>query len=342
VTSTDAAGRAGEDGSAVDQDASRPQSWSLPVPLAISVSLLGGACSAAQALVNGRLGDSVGSPVTAALVSNGLATVVLAAALSLTAVRTGLRRVAAARLPWWTYLGGALGALTVAGTALAAPVLGVALFTVVQVSGASVAGVVTDRIGLGPMGQVPVTAIRLVSALVAVVAVTVAQFGRPIGHLAIGTLLFVLFLGLCRPAQVALNGRITAAASNVGSASLVNAVIGTGTLVVTLVAFDLTGHLRFGGWPSGWWLYLGGFLALIVTGSNMVSVQSIGVLRTGLTALGGQITGGLIIDAVIPAGQRPTLWLYLGASLTIAAALAAGAGRQTAVRRSPPVPEPVD
>jgi transporter family-2 protein len=236
--------------------------------------------------------------------------------------------VAAARLPWWQYLGGALGAMTVAGTALAAPVLGVALFTVVQVSGASVSGVVTDRVGLGPMGRVPVTAVRMVSALVAVGAVTVAQFGRPIGHLAVGTLLFVLALGLCRPLQVALNGRITATASNVGSASLVNAVIGTGALVVALVAFQLTGNLRFGGWPSGWWLYLGGFLALIVTGANMVSVQSLGVLRTGLTALGGQITGGLVIDAVIPHGHRPTLWLYLGASLTIAAALAAGAGRQ--------------
>jgi transporter family-2 protein len=293
------------------------------------VSLLGGACSAAQALVNGRLGDTVGSPVTAALVSNGLAMVVLAATLMFAAVRTGLRRVAAARLPWWQYLGGALGALTVAGTALAAPVLGVALFTVVQVSGASLSGVVTDRVGLGPMGKLPVTAIRMVSAVVAVVAVTVAQFGRPIGHLAVGTLLFVLALGLCRPLQVALNGRVTAAASNVGSASLVNAVIGTGALVVALAGFQLTGNLRFGGWPSGWWLYLGGFLALIVTGANMVSVQSLGVLRTGLTALGGQITGGLVIDAVIPDGHRPTLWLYLGASLTIAAALAAGIGRQT-------------
>jgi transporter family-2 protein len=317
VTSTDERAVAARSGS------------SLPVPLAIAASLLGGACSAAQALVNGRLGDTVGSPVTAALVSNGLATVVLLATLTLPAVRTGLRRLAAARLPWWQYLGGALGAMTVAGTALAAPVLGVALFTVVQVSGASISGVVTDRIGLGPMGRLPMTTVRIVSALLAIVAVTVAQFGRPIGHLAAGTLLFVLVLGLCRPLQVALNGRVTAAGSNVGSASLVNAIVGTGALVIALAGFKLTGHLRFGGWPSGWWLYLGGFLALIVTGANMLSVQSLGVLRTGLTALGGQITGGLVIDAVIPAGHRPTVWLYLGASLTIVAALTAGIGRPT-------------
>lgn len=300
----------------------------LPVPLALSVSVLGGACSAAQALVNGRLGDHVGSPVTAALVSNGLATVVLTATLALSSVRAGLWRVKAARLPWWLYLGGVLGALSVAGTALAAPVLGVALFTVVQVCGTSVGSLATDRVGLGPTGKVRVTAVRLVSALLAVAAVGVAQVGRPIGHIAVGMLGFVVVLGVCRPVQVALNGRITAVASNVGSASLVNAVVGTTALLGVLLGFHLSGHLRFEGWPGGWWLYVGGLLALVVTGANMITVQSIGVLRTALCALAGQITGGLAIDSLVPNGARPTLWVFCGASLTMVAALAAGFGRR--------------
>jgi transporter family-2 protein len=327
-------GRAGSpsvDGSAAAPRPAATGQHILPVPLAVAVSLAGGACSAAQALVNGRLGDRVGSPITAALVSNGLATVVLLAlAVAFRSMRSGLRQVKSARLPWWQYLGGALGALAVAGAALAAPVLGVALFTVVQVCGTSMGGIATDRVGLGPMGRLPVTAIRLASALVAIAAVAVAQLGRPVGHIAIGMLAFVLVLGLCRPIQVALNGRITAAAANVGSASLVNALLGTGTLVVAFAAFRLTGHLRFGAWPSGWWLYLGGLLALIVTGANMVTVQSIGVLRTGLSALAGQIIGGLVLDALVPGAVRPTGWLFFGAALTMTAALAAGLGRQRA------------
>nr|WP_273378253.1 DMT family transporter [Actinopolymorpha pittospori] len=296
--------------------------------MAVSVSVLGGACSAAQALANGRLGAEVGSPVTAALVSNGLATLVLAATLVLRSVRAGLWRLKEARLPWWLGLGGVLGALSVAGTALATPVLGVALFTVVQVCGTSVGGIATDRVGLGPLGRVSVTVVRLVSVLVAVVAVGVAQVGRPIGQITVGMLAFVLVLGVCRPVQVALNGRITAVASNVGSASLVNAVVGTGALVVVLAGFGVTGHLGLGGWPAGWWLYVGGLLALVVTGANMITVQSIGVLRTGLCALAGQITGGLVIDAVVPNGARPTLWVCCGASLTMVAALTAGLGRR--------------
>jgi transporter family-2 protein len=323
------------DGSSADRPPVAPTGhYILPAPLAVSVSVIGGACSAAQALVNGRLGDRVGSPVTAALVSNGLATVVLVGiALAFPSVRAGLRRVRAARLPWWQYIGGVLGAVSVAGTALAAPVLGVALLTVVQVCGTSMGGIATDRIGLGQSGRVPMTGIRLASALVAIAAVAVSQFGRPIGHIAVGMLAFILVLGLCRPVQVALNGRVTAAAINVGSASLVNAVLGTSALLVAMVGFRMAGHLSFGSWPSGWWLYLGGLLALVVTGSNMVTVQSIGVLRTGLSALAGQISGGLLLDALVPGSVRPTGWLFFGASLTMIAALGAGLGRQTGTMR---------
>lgn len=301
----------------------------LPAPMAFCISVIGGGCSAAQAAVNGRLGDGVGTPITAAMISNGLATLVLiAVALSSRSVRLGLRRIKAARLPWWQYLGGALGAMAVAGAALAAPVLGVALFTVVQVSGTSVGGIVTDRAGLGPMGRLPVTGIRAASAALAVGAVVVSQLGKPFGHIAVGMVAFVLVLGLARPAQVALNGRITAATGNVGSASLVNAVLGTGTLILAAIVFLVAGRLPFHHWPGQWWLYLGGLLALIVTGANMVTVQSIGVLRTGLSALAGQITGGLLLDSFVPSSVRPTAWVFFGASLTMIAALAAGLGRQ--------------
>ncbi|HVX46101.1 MAG TPA: DMT family transporter [Mycobacteriales bacterium] len=297
----------------------------LPVPAAVGLSLLGGGAAAAQAAINGRLGEGIGTPVTAALISNGLATVILiAATLRSQSIRAGLRRVRETGLPWWQYLGGALGAMSVAGAALASPVLGVALFTVVQVSGTSVGGIVTDRVGLSPKGRLPVSAIRCASAALAVTAVVIAQLGRPFGHIAIGMVCFVLAIGLTRPVQVALNGRLTTATGNVGSASLVNALIGTGALILAAPVFLVSGHLPFHHWPGQWWFYLGGVLALLVTGANLVSVHTIGVLRTSLAALAGQITGGLLLDAFVPGSVRPTGWLVLGAALTMTAALAAG------------------
>ena len=55
---------------------------------------------------------------------------------------------------------------------LAAAALGVALFTVAVVAGQTISGLVLDRVGIGPGGRRPLTAARLVGALLALGAVT--------------------------------------------------------------------------------------------------------------------------------------------------------------------------
>lgn len=302
--------------------------------MSVGVAALSGASSAAQALINGRLGEHLGSPVTAAMVSNGLATVILLIATAASrSVRDGLRRVWRHRLSWWCYLGGSLGALSVAGTALAAPVLGVALFTLVQVCGLSMGGMVTDGVGLGPTGRVPVSAPRLAGAGLAVVAVAVAELGQPIGHVALGMLAFVFVLGAGRATQSALNGRVGTVALNVGAASLVNAVVGTTVLGLAGGLFAAADRLPFHGWPGSWWEYTGGALALVVTGAILIAVRSIGVLRTGLAALAGQLVGALVLDAMVPGEPRPTGWLVLGSALIALAVLLSGAATRRVRQR---------
>lgn len=297
----------------------------LPVPAAVAVALLGGACSAAQGVVNGALAERIGTPVLAGLVSNGLATVLLVlAALAFRPVRVGLRRLRHRRLRGWEYLGGACGALFVAGSALTVPVLGVAMVTVIQVCGTSVGGIVTDRIGLGPAGRLPVSPVRLGSAALAVVAVAIAQLGRPVGRVGLGLVAFVLLLGLGLAVQSALNGRLNLVARNVGSASLVNAVVGTTALALATGGFAAAGRLAPHPPGGTWWLYLGGVLALVVTGANLVAVRTLGVLRTGLAVVAGQLVGGLLLDRFVPGGARPGLPVLLGAVLTVAAVLLAG------------------
>ncbi|GAA3511449.1 DMT family transporter [Actinocatenispora rupis] len=297
----------------------------LPVAVAVPVALVGGACSAVQGVVNGGLAERVGTPVVAALVSNGLATVLLlAAALAFRPVRVGLGRLRGSGLRWWQYLGGVCGALFVAGSALTVPVLGVALVTVVQVCGTSVGGVVTDRLGLGPTGRLPISPVRLGSAVLAVVAVGIAQLGRPVGDVAVGLLGFVLLLGLGLSVQSALNGRVTQTARNVGSASLVNALVGTSALSLAAGAFAAAGHLHPHAAGGPWWLYLGGVLSLVVTGANLAAVRTLGVLRTGLAVIAGQLVGGLLLDTFVPGQHRPTPAVVVGAALTVAAVLLSG------------------
>ncbi|SDS38992.1 DMT family transporter [Actinopolymorpha singaporensis] len=292
---------------------------------AVAVAVTGGAASAAQALVNGRLATGLGTPVTAALVSNGLATVLLLViAFASPAVRTSLRRVARERLPWWAYLGGVLGAASVAGTALAAPILGVALFTVVSVCGTGVGGLAADRVGLGSSGRLPVSTGRVAGAALAVVAMAVAQIGHSAAHVALAVIVFVLVLGMGRSVQAALNARLATVARNVGAASLVNATVGTTALGLAAGVLATVGALPFAGWPATWWAYLGGVLALVVTGANMIAARSIGVLRTVLAALSGQLVCGIALDALVPSEPMPTGWLLLGSALMVLAVTVSG------------------
>jgi transporter family-2 protein len=299
--------------------------WHVPAAVAVGLALLGGFASAGQSTVNGGLSERVGSPVVAGLVSNGIGTaLLLVGALTLPPVRAGLRRLRADRLPWWQYLGGIFGALFVAVVALTVPVLGVALVTVTQVCGTTLGGVVTDKIGLGPAGRLPVSVVRLGSAALAVVAVAIAQLGRPLGQVSFGLLALVLLVGAGLSVQSALNGRVNGVARNVGSASLVNALVGTSALVLAGVGFGAAGRLPAPVWPGDWWLYLGGVLSILIVGSSLVAVRTLGVLRSGLGFSAGQMVGALVLDALVPGMARPTGWLVTGAVLTLGAVLLSG------------------
>lgn len=337
------AGAEAEAGAAARGGAAAGRHWHVPALLAVGIAVLGGVCSAGQSTVNGGLSERVGSPIVAGLVSNGIGTLLLVlAALTLPPVRAGLRRLrdqyrsggsgvagGSGRLRWWQYLGGICGALFVAVVALTVPVLGVALVTVTQVCGTTLGGVVTDKIGLGPAGRLPVTVVRLGSAMLAVIAVGVAQLGRPLGQVSAWLLALVLLAGAGLAVQSALNGRVNGVARNVGSASLVNAVVGTSALVLAGIGFGATGQIPAPAWPGEWWLYLGGAFSIVIVGSSLVAVRALGVLRSGLGFSAGQMVGALVLDALVPGMARPTGWLVGGAALTLVAVLLSG----LAVRR---------
>ena len=105
-----------------------------------------GALFPLQALVNARLGASVGGPIWAAFVSFAVGTAVLAVAGL--AVAGAPRLGALVVLPWWVWIGGFIGALLVFTMAFAAPSLGAGVLLAVIVA-AQMAGALTlDRFGV--------------------------------------------------------------------------------------------------------------------------------------------------------------------------------------------------
>ncbi|MER7459387.1 DMT family transporter [Micromonospora sp. NPDC126480] len=300
-----------------------PPRPSLPPWVALLLVTAGGVASAAQGAVNAELGERAGDPTLAAIVNNlGGCLLVTGALLTMRGLRADLRRLRRAGLPWWAYLGGLGGAAIVVLGAYVVPVVGVAVFTIAQVAGGSVGGLAVDRAGLAPVGRLALTGPRLAGAALGVGAVTLAQLGQPVGELALGMVLLAVAGGVAVALQSALNGRVSAA-SSAGAGVAVNFAVSTpAVLLAAAVAGALTGPAPT--WPDAWYLYTGGLLGVGIVASLVIGVRVVGVLRTGLLLVAGQLAGALVLDALLPGGAGLRLPVLAGALLTLAAALVAG------------------
>ncbi|SCL49787.1 transporter family-2 protein [Micromonospora eburnea] len=301
----------------------------LSAPAALSLVVLGGVASAAQGAVNAELGQRAGAPVLGAVVNNlGGCLLVLVGLVALPSMRAGLVALRRAGLPWWSYLGGLGGAAIVVIATYVVPVLGVAVFTIAQVTGGSLGGLAVDRVGLSPVGRLSLTAPRVAGGLLGIAAVALAQLGRPVGDLAVGLVLLAVAGGLAVALQSALNGRVSAAGTTAASIA-VNFAVSTPPIfaVAALVgAFTAGPH-----WPGQWWLYVGGLLGVAIVLALLVGVRAAGVLRTGLALVAGQLGGALVLDLALPGGAGARWPVLAGAGLTAVAVLVAGLSRRAPV-----------
>lgn len=287
-----------------------------------------GALTALQSRINGELATATESGVQAALVSFGSGWIILTVILVASpAVRRGLgdvrRALGDGRLRWWQVIGGLLGGFFVAVQSATVPIIGVAVFTVAVVAGQVSNSIVVDRWGLGPAGRQPVTAARVVSAVLALTAVVIAVSDR-LGGTVEGAGLpvaFALIAGLAIAVQQAINGRVGAAARNAWTAAWLNFTLGTVMLGAVLgLAWGLT-EFDPGEFPTGpWWIYLGGAIGVLFIAAAAWVVQRLGVLLFALLTITGQLTGAVLLDVFAPAaGVSIHITLVIGVVLAGAA-----------------------
>ncbi|MDX6219524.1 MAG: bacterial/archaeal transporter family-2 protein, partial [Frankiales bacterium] len=261
---------------------------SLRQELLLLAAVVSGALVALQQRLNGDLGSNLHDPLLAAVVSFGGGLVLMCALLLRPAARASLRCLRA--VPWWSRLGGLCGATLVAVGAVAAPEIGVALFTVGMVSGATVTALAVDRAGLGPGGRRELTTPRLVGALLCFAAIALsAREGLRAASLSL--LVLVVAAGGLVSVQQALNGRVRGA-TDATVATFVNFVVGTTALLAALAVQAAAGRVHAVHWPTGFWLYLGGPLGCAFIAVAAVAVSVLGVLRLGLAVTAGQLLGG--------------------------------------------------
>lgn len=121
--------------------ASSGPTWKIAILWAAGIGA--GVLGAVQATVNGRLGTVMGSPLAAALVSFAVG---FAGLLLINLVARNRPRPSG-RPPWWSFLGGLIGAGFVFSVAYVTPILGTSLAVSATLLGQITGGLVLDHFG---------------------------------------------------------------------------------------------------------------------------------------------------------------------------------------------------
>jgi len=147
----------------------------LSLLLPISGILIGGVFLASQAPINAALARSLGDPILAACISFGIGFVVLAA---ISAFRGGWPSLgAAASAPWWSWLGGLLGAFYVAIVIWGVPQLGAVSTVAALVFGQVVAALLLDAIGAFGLPVQEISWQRVVAAMLILGGLVLSRAG---------------------------------------------------------------------------------------------------------------------------------------------------------------------
>jgi bacterial/archaeal transporter family-2 protein len=111
------------------------------------LAFFAGSALPVQAGLNARLATFIGGPIRASMISFGIGTLVLFV-LSLLVTKGVVNTDRVGQVPWWGWLGGAVGAGYVASTVAAAPRLGALNLFAAVIFGQLVCSVLLDHYGV--------------------------------------------------------------------------------------------------------------------------------------------------------------------------------------------------
>ncbi|MEU5838109.1 DMT family transporter [Streptomyces diacarni] len=293
--------------------------------LLVIATVLAGTLSPLQSTVNGALGKEIDDGNGAAVISFGSGLILMAV---LVFARPTTRRQALAlprlirggEVGWWNYLAGLCGGAVVLSEGIAVGALGVAVFQIALICGMVISGVICDRFGVTSEVKQPVSAPRLLGAVLAVGATTLAI--SPALHVPGAVVMAVLpfAAGLLAGWQPAGNAAVARSSGSVLVSIGFNFLVGFTVLLVGYLIRLGTGSGHFA-LPDTWWMYTGGALGLLSIAFMALLVRGLGLLLLGLSSVAGQLLGSLILGAISPSlGEEIHLATIGGTVLALVAA----------------------
>jgi transporter family-2 protein len=140
----------------------------LSIYILLTFSLIIGFSLISQSGVNAQLRMALNSPVQAAFISFFMGTIVLGI-VAFSQGGTWFQPGAMAKLPWWAWLGGVLGAFNIAMATFLAPKLGAMVLAISVVSGQIIASIALDQNGWLGYPKIDITLNRIVGAVLVII-----------------------------------------------------------------------------------------------------------------------------------------------------------------------------
>ena len=275
------------------------------LPLLIAVAV--GCLMPAQTTINARMGRAARSP----LAGTFIAFVVGAAFLAILALVTHARLLPPAGSPWWMWIGGILGTISITLVIVIFPHVGAVETVILPVVGKIITGLAIDNFGWFSSTQQAMNWQRALGAILVGVGtvVAVARRGSFGGQVGIQWRLLGVVSGIIAAVQAALNGAIAkaqaanaiAAGATPGKPSFQSFIspafltYGIGALILLVLVLAVRQFpTRVEAAP--WWAWLGGIVGagFVLGMAYLVPTLGTGVALT--VALLGQIIGSFVID----------------------------------------------
>jgi bacterial/archaeal transporter family-2 protein len=280
--------------------------------------VVGGCLSSVQIRINGELGHQLQSPLIAAFISFlGGAVCAWGIAVAMPGTRRALTKLRTLRRSGWLFTSGAYGALYVATTIVAGPIIGIAATSVAVVAGKVCGGLLIDQSRF--FRYSPVTLRRLTGALLAIVAVIISQIGIPAKEWQPLLILLLCLSGMSLSLQAALQGSLNKRLDSLPLVTALSFSLGALLLLVALLGLYAGGALHFSGQANAWWLYSGGAFGVACVVIAAMAVPIIGVFRLVIATAVGQLVGSLLLDYFLPLGSGLRVPLVVAACVTIGA-----------------------
>ena len=286
-----------------------------------------GALTALQSRANGRLAIHLNNGILAGLVSNltGWSLIFIILAFSKKDRTSFIRVLKASRhreIKLWEVMGGFGGAFFLAVQSSSVPVVGIALFTIGLVAGQTSSSLLVDKLGISPSGKKPVTLLRVSTALLTLVGVTIAVLPKlSQGKFSFIYIILALLTGVIVSFQQAINGRLNVVAQRPIVTAWFNFAAGTALLLVFLAVNLLLGG-KVGSLPGNPLMYAGGPIGLTFIAISAYTIKELGVLNFIMFSVAGQVVTALIVDAIAPADNaKLSLWVIVGTLITFVSVL---------------------